>query len=83
MNLTDNNYAKYKLVQEMMDTIDVVKGFDPDKTKNIAQKIKAVGKLLMTGEGSSRIFPAKNGRVGLLLDWPSPPRAGRAAASTN
>ncbi|MBN1796916.1 MAG: hypothetical protein JW804_09610 [Sedimentisphaerales bacterium] len=60
MNLTDQNYAQYKLVQEMMDTIDVVKGFDPGKTKNIAQKIKTIGKLLMTGEGSSRIFPAKN-----------------------
>lgn len=68
MNLTDAGYAKYKLVQEMMDTIDVVKGFDPDRTGSIAKKIKAVGKLLMTGEGSSRIFPAKNA-IRKTLKW--------------
>ena len=60
MNLTDKKYSEYALVQEMMDTIDVVKNFDPTQTKNIAAKIQSVGRLLMTGEGSSRIFPAKN-----------------------
>jgi len=44
----------------MFNTIDVVKNFDPYKTKSVSQKIKSVGKLLLTGEGSSRIFPAKN-----------------------
>ncbi len=60
MNLTGENYSKYKLVQEMMDTVDIVKGFNPGQTKEVAQKIKSVGRLLLTGEGSSRIFPAKN-----------------------
>jgi len=60
MNLTDEKYSKYMLVQEMMDTVDIVKGFNPGQTKEVAQKIKSVGKLLLTGEGSSRIFPAKN-----------------------
>ncbi|MFC1763815.1 SIS domain-containing protein [Planctomycetota bacterium] len=60
MNLTDTKYAKYALVQEMMDTIKVVKGFDPSQTASVAKKIGSVGKLHMTGEGSSRIFPAKN-----------------------
>ena len=60
MNLTDEKYVNYKLVQEMMDTIDVAKGFDPGRSNGVAQKIKAVGRLLLTGEGSSRIFPAKN-----------------------
>jgi glucosamine--fructose-6-phosphate aminotransferase (isomerizing) len=60
MNLTDEKYSNFKLVREMMDTFDVVKGFDPDLTKDVAAKIKAAGKLFMTGEGSSRIFPAKN-----------------------
>ncbi len=60
MNLTDKKYSGYALVQEMMDTIDVVKNFDPAQTKDIAPKIAAAGRLLLTGEGSSRIFPAKN-----------------------
>jgi len=60
MNLQDQEYAKYALVQEMMDTIGVVKSFNADQTKDVAGKINSAGKLLLTGEGSSRIFPAKN-----------------------
>jgi glutamine---fructose-6-phosphate transaminase (isomerizing) len=60
MNLNDSKYSKHALVREMFNTIDVVKNFDPCKTKSVSQKIKSVGKLLLTGEGSSRIFPAKN-----------------------
>ena len=60
MNLNEAKYSKYALVQEMMDTVDVVKKFDSKQTEKIAQKISSVGKLLLTGEGSSRIFPAKN-----------------------
>ena len=68
MNLTDDKYSKYALVQEMMDTIAVVKNFDPTQTKNIAAKIQSVGRLMMTGEGSSRIFPAKNA-IRKALRW--------------
>ena len=60
MNLTDSRYSKYALVREMMDTIDTVKGFDPNQTKQVAEEIKSAGRLMLTGEGSSRIFPAKN-----------------------
>jgi glutamine---fructose-6-phosphate transaminase (isomerizing) len=59
MNLTDTKYSKYLLVQEMMDTINVVQRFNPHQTKQVAQKISSSGKLFLTGEGSSRIFPAK------------------------
>jgi len=68
MNPEDEKYSKYKLVQEMMDTVDIVKGFNPDQTRDVAQKIKSVGKLLLTGEGSSRIFPAKNA-IRKNLQW--------------
>lgn len=60
MNLTDAKYSKFLLVQEMMDTIGVVKNFNVSQTQQIAKKISGVGKLFLTGEGSSRIFPAKN-----------------------
>lgn len=60
MNLKENKYAGYALVQEMMGTIDTVKKFDPSVTKHIAEIVKNTQKLYLTGEGSSRIFPAKN-----------------------
>lgn len=60
MNLTDEKYANYALVQEMMGTIDTVKKFDPSVTREIAEIVKKSQRLYLTGEGSSRIFPAKN-----------------------
>ena len=60
MNLEKNKYSQFALCREMMDTVDVVKKFDSKQTEEIAKKINSVGKLLLTGEGSSRIFPAKN-----------------------
>lgn len=68
MNLNEKKYAKYALVQEMMDTIEIVKRFNPDQTKEVAQKVKSGSRLLLTGEGSSRIFPAKN-TIRKALSW--------------
>ena len=68
MNLNKEKYSKYALVREMMDTIDIVKNFNPDQTKDVAEKIASVGRLLLTGEGSSRIFPAKNA-IRKALTW--------------
>jgi len=68
MNLTDPKYSKYALVQEMMQTIGVVEGFKPEQTRNVAKAIKGKGKLFLTGEGSSRIFPAKNA-IRKSLQW--------------
>ncbi|MBN2103796.1 sugar isomerase [bacterium] len=60
MNLQDDRYSKFALVQEMMETADVVRRFNPDQTGPIVNDIRSAGRLLLTGEGSSRIFPAKN-----------------------
>ena len=68
MNMQDAGYSKYALVQEMMDTVDVVKNFNPDQTQSVAKKIESQGRLLLTGEGSSRIFPAKNA-IRNALKW--------------
>ena len=68
MNLKDPNYSKYALVQEMMQTVEVVKKFNPNQTKEVADVIKSAGKLMLTGEGSSRIFPAKNA-IRKALTW--------------
>ncbi len=68
MNLTDSKYATFALVREMMDTVGVVKKFDLNQTKGVAKKVKSAGRLLLTGEGSSRIFPAKNA-IRKALRW--------------
>ncbi len=60
MNLQNPRYSKFLLVREMMDTIDVVRNFNSGRTRDIARTIASAGRLFLTGEGSSRIFPAKN-----------------------
>ncbi len=44
----------------MLATPDVVRRFDVQQMQDTAREIAAVGRLLLTGEGSSRIFPAKS-----------------------
>jgi len=68
MNLKQERYSKFALVREMMDTVDVVASFDPGRTAQVAQEIKRVGRLLLAGEGSSRIVPAKNA-IRKALTW--------------
>ncbi len=68
MNLSDSKYAGFALVREMMDTIDVVKSFDVIAAQAFADEIRANGRLFLTGEGSSRIFPAGNA-IRKALTW--------------
>lgn len=60
MNLNDEAYSRFGLVRDMLATVDVVSAFDPDQAVDVAAQIASVGRLLLTGEGSSRIFPAKH-----------------------
>lgn len=60
MNLTDNKYAQFGLVQDMMATPAIIAAFKSDQARQTAQEIAKAGKLMLTGEGSSRIFPAKH-----------------------
>ncbi|MDD3589929.1 MAG: sugar isomerase [Thermoguttaceae bacterium] len=60
MNLTSDKYNKYALVKEMLEAADVVAKFDFSQTKDVADMIKAKKRVFLTGEGSSRIFPAKS-----------------------
>lgn len=60
MNLSDSKYAKFFLVQEMMDTVNTIKKFKPECAEAVTASAKASGHLLLAGEGSSRIMPAKN-----------------------
>ena len=60
MNLKDGKYSRYKLVQEMMQTPEVIRRFDPQAARAFLPALKASRRLFLTGEGSSRIFPAKH-----------------------
>jgi glucosamine--fructose-6-phosphate aminotransferase (isomerizing) len=57
VNLKEEKYARFALVREMLETADVVKRIDVEKICAFAEP---AAKVLLTGEGSSRIFPAKN-----------------------
>ena len=59
MNLSEEKYNKYALVREMMETPDIIRSFDPAATDKFVASVKARMGLFLTGEGSSRIFPAK------------------------
>lgn len=60
MNTTDACYQPFALVRDMLDTPGIIAKFDPSRVAEVAAEIARVGRLLLTGEGSSRIFPAKN-----------------------
>jgi glucosamine--fructose-6-phosphate aminotransferase (isomerizing) len=60
MNLQSSKYKNFALVHEMLETPDLVGAFDFDASRVAADVIRIVGRLFLTGEGSSRIFPAKN-----------------------
>ncbi len=56
----EKNYAQFALVREMMETPDIIRNFKLSDTDEVCSAIKDAGRLFFTGEGSSRIFPAKN-----------------------
>ena len=60
MNLKENKYAQYFLCREMMDTVEVIRKFNPAAADFIVESARRTGHILFSGEGSSRIMPAKN-----------------------
>ena len=60
MNLKENKYSQYALVREMLETVEIIRNFKTKNTSTVTKVLKETGKLFLTGEGSSRIFPAKN-----------------------
>lgn len=59
MNLQEEKYSKYALVREMMETPGIIRSFDPDVSERFVKPIRTKKGLFLTGEGSSRLFPAK------------------------
>ena len=59
MNLREEKYGKFALCREMLETADVVAKFDAEAAAPWAAALADANRLFFTGEGSSRIFPAK------------------------
>jgi glucosamine--fructose-6-phosphate aminotransferase (isomerizing) len=59
MKLTEEKYNKYALVREMMETPEIIRSFKPEAASVFAPAVRKHKGLFLTGEGSSRIFPAK------------------------
>ncbi|MDZ4684104.1 MAG: sugar isomerase [Planctomycetaceae bacterium] len=59
MHADRSPYSQFGLVQDMLSTADVIRTFDPAVVQPLVAPIRQAGRLLFTGEGSSRLFPAK------------------------
>lgn len=55
----NEKYTKFALCTEMLETPDIIRNFKLDGAGEVIEQIKKKGKVFFTGEGSSRIFPAK------------------------
>ena len=58
MNSVDPLQGRYALVREMLEVPDYVRALDVGRIAAFADRVKGEP-ILLTGEGSSRIFPAK------------------------
>jgi glucosamine--fructose-6-phosphate aminotransferase (isomerizing) len=63
--------SSYSLVKEMLEVPGLMRRFDHARVADWAQAIDAKKQLFLTGEGASRIFPAKN-MISLALQKASP-----------
>ncbi|HUQ68083.1 MAG TPA: sugar isomerase [Planctomycetaceae bacterium] len=52
-------YSQFGLVQDMLQAAEVIRAFDPGIVQPLVAPIRQAGRMLFTGEGSSRLFPAK------------------------
>jgi len=52
-------YSQFGLVRDMLQAADVIRSFDPRVVEPLVEPVRSAGKLFFTGEGSSRLFPAK------------------------
>ncbi len=60
MNANHDPYTSFGLTRDMLAVPQIVREFDANRLDETAAEIAKVGRLLMTGEGSSRLFPAKS-----------------------
>ncbi|MDA3939756.1 MAG: SIS domain-containing protein [Spirochaetia bacterium] len=66
MNLKDNKYNRFSLCREMLETPEVVAKFNEEPISDFAKALSREKNIFLTGEGSSRILPAKRAIYNLL-----------------
>lgn len=59
MDRNNEKHKKFHLVNEMFDTVGIIRDFDMNAVPSVI-KARPDSRIMLTGEGSSRIFPAKN-----------------------
>jgi glucosamine--fructose-6-phosphate aminotransferase (isomerizing) len=75
MNLQDSKYSRFALVREMLRVPEIIANFNFQQTDKIAASIRKTNRLFLTGEGSSRIFPAKRFIYSMLCHGSTLPTA--------
>lgn len=66
MKKDQDKYRKFALCREMLHTVEILRDFDAAELEEISALVRSKKKCLLTGEGSSRIFPAKRARYEAL-----------------
>ena len=66
MNLKEEKYNKYALAREMMQTPGIIRNFNAKSASRFVKEVTGKKGIFLTGEGSSRIFPAKRTIYSLL-----------------
>jgi len=66
MNSVETKYTKHALCSEMLESVGIVRNYNFSIATPYVKAIQQTKNLLLTGEGSSRIFPAKHFRNQLL-----------------
>lgn len=59
MNLHEQKYNRFALIKEMMETPGIISSFDAGVTERFVPPVRSAKGIFLTGEGSSRLFPAK------------------------
>ena len=65
-------YSRFALCREMLETPGVIRGFNAGAVEELAGLAASQPRLMFTGEGSSRIFPAKRAACEALRGGRSP-----------
>jgi len=60
MNPGNTKYSNFSLCREMLATADVISNFDINAVSSFAEPLNKNKSVFLTGEGSSRILPAKH-----------------------
>ncbi len=59
MNNREERYTEFSLCREMLQTPEVIRNFDEEKAGKFSDVLNGTNRVFLTGEGSSRILPAK------------------------